>query len=178
MEGARREGADAAGRLRSRSENQGQYDKCAPGRVSWVGIRLTYGPHARPSRLDTPYKSLVKSCRIDHHRSPLQGPVWTGGTALGTRLRAEGRPRSWAADKHLIQSITGREGAREPREAVEVSLENRLLFSPQTPENYTGWGRVGLQLFVWKIIQQLISNNTRINCVSLQRQTHFCPPGT
>ena len=25
--------------------------------------------------------------------------------------------------------------------------------------------KVGLQLFVWKIIQQLINNNTRINCV-------------
>ena len=30
---------------------------------------------------------------------------------------------------------------------------------------YTGWAKVGVQLFVWKRIQQSIDNNTRINSV-------------
>ena len=41
------------------------------------------------------------------------------------------------------------------------------------PVNILDGTKVGLQLFIWKIIQSLIHNNTRINCVSY---THNCKP--
>ena len=37
--------------------------------------------------------------------------------------------------------------------------------SSKAAANYGGGGQGGLQLFIWKIIQYLVNNNTRINSV-------------
>ena len=50
------------------------------------------------------------------------------------------------------------------------SMTNRA-WCPLT--HYKGWGKVSLQLFVWKIIQYSINNNARIN---FGLQTHNCKP--
>ena len=48
-----------------------------------------------------------------------------------------------------------------------------LTLSLQKCFTIQGGTKVGIQLFVWKIIKELINHNTRINCVSC---THHCKP--